>query len=82
MSGPSFNNNNRTASELAARCEELRCKREEEDRAIEAEMEAIQQREEEERLAEEKQKAEMRRIEEAQRKSELEEKARALAEKR
>ena len=44
-------------------------------------MEAIRQREEEERLAKEKQKAEMRRIEEAQRRSELEEKARVLAEK-
>ena len=41
-------------------------KREEEDRAIEAEIEAIRQREEEQRLAEEKQKAEMRWIEEAQ----------------
>ena len=41
MSAPSFNNNNRTASELAARREELQRKREEEDRAIEAEMEAI-----------------------------------------
>ena len=66
MSAPSFNNNNRTASKLAARCEELRHKREEEDRVIEAEMEAIRQREEEQRLAEEKRKAEMRRIEEAQ----------------
>ena len=78
----SSNNNNGTISDLAARCEELWCKREEEDRVIEAKMEAIRQREEEERLAEEKRKAEMRRIEEAQRRSELEEKARALAEKR
>ena len=80
MPAPSSKTNSCKISKIAAKCEALHKKREEEDQALEAKI-AAKQKCIEERIAEEKRAAKEKKKKEAVRKAKFDRRARSLAEK-